>query len=171
MIATLLLMAGCGTADEAISRRAEPEPIGLAECSVCGMVVGEQPAPRGQVAYRDGSHAHVCSIEELRAIVQNPSSKGRPVGMFVEALPVGVEPTSTSNAELPWRSVHDVWFVFGTARPGVMGEPVLVFAERSTANLHATKLGTQEVSWTALEQTPFNRTPVEAGVHSTPSPE
>jgi nitrous oxide reductase accessory protein NosL len=169
MTVLLLSILACGTlTDDAATSRAVPEPIGLAECAVCGMVVGEQPSPRGQLVYRDGSHDHVCSIEELRALAQQPSARGRPTGVFVEVLPADFDPTSTSTDPLPWSDAQDAWYVFGAPRSGVMGEPVLAFPDRATASRFAEPLGSKPLPWSSLEQTPFHAIPDDAGIPPKP---
>ena len=154
-----MMLAGCGSvaSNEAVS--VEPAPIDLAECAVCGMVVGEQTAPRAQVVYRNGVHQHVCSVEEVRALVQSPSPLGKPLGVYVEALPVGFDPATSFTQPLPWVAVEDALFVYGAERPMVMGRPALTFADPEAADQAAAAIGTDVIRWDALQALPFNTIP------------
>jgi len=159
---TLLWLAlACGGASTQAVANVSAAPIDGAECAVCGMTVGEQLAPRGQAVFRDGTHAHVCSVQELRALVQAPSSRGAPVAVYVEALPDDFDVATGSSAALPWISADEARFVYGASRPMIMGEPALVFADDAGAAAAARALGAGVVRWPALRDTPFNNVPSE----------
>jgi len=130
-----------------------------ADCAVCGMTVGEQPAPRGQVVYRDGERAHLCSLGDLRALLEAPSPHGATVAVYVEALPAGFDPSQMPTAHLPWVSAESASFVFGAERPMVMGLPVLSFASTADAEPAATALGVTVFDWDAVKRTSFGATP------------
>lgn len=155
-----LALACGGPADHALVD-ASAAAIGGAECAVCGMTVGEQLAPRGQVVFRDGTHQHVCSVQELRALVQAPSSRGAPVAVYVEALPDDFDVAAGTSAVLPWITVEEGRFVYGASRPMVMGEPALVFADDTGAAAAAHALDAKVLRWPALRDTPFNLVPSE----------
>lgn len=138
MIALLFVMIGCGGSPSQ-QVVAEPVPIGLAECGVCGMVVAEQPAPHGQVMHRDGTHVHLCSLGDLRAYVQAPGPRGEPVGVWVEAMP-----------SLEWIPAQDAYFV-AVEREGVMGIPLMSYAERPDVE--------RVYTWKELVSTPFSELP------------
>lgn len=168
MIALVALL-GCGQ-PAATPVAVEPEPIGLAECAVCGMVVGEQPSPRGQLHYRDGTVAHVCSIEELRAQAAAPTGRGKPVSLFVEALPASFDWAVPSTDALPWIAAEDAWFVFGASRPLVMGVPVLTYPDEASASRAAQGVGTKPVRWTQVRATSVPQIPPEATPSSRTAP-
>ena len=157
----LFVALGCATADNAGPIHLEPEPIGLAECAVCGMVVGEQPSPRGQLVYRDGSHAHVCSIEETRALISERGPRGAPVGLWVEDLPPEFDWAAMDTGPSDWIAAKEAYFVFGADRPLVMGVPVLTFGDRDEADRVADSLGTRAVSWSEVLRTPTLEIPIE----------
>jgi len=160
MIGALLLALACtGGASDAEAVNTAAAPHTTAQCDVCAMTVAEQPAPRGQVVYRDGARAHFCSLGELRAALQAPSPHGNAVATYVEALPDGFDPAANATAPLPWIPAEDAWYVFGTERPLVMGLPVLSFADEAAARESARQLGQEPVSWPAVRETPFNQTP------------
>ncbi len=155
----VLLLGACGTTTTSSEVDLAPMDMTDAECAVCGMIVGEQPAPRGQVVYRDGSHLHTCSIADLRALVQAPSSRGTPTGVYVEGLEASFDPTSMDLAPRPWIAVEDAWFVFGATRNMVMGLPVLTYAEEAAATEATTALSGTQAQWEAVFATPFNQAP------------
>jgi len=128
------------------------------------MFVSEQPTPRGQVAYRDGTHHFVCSLDELRAVVQHPNPLGDPVAVYVEALPTDFTLASTSTDRLPWIPAEEAHFVFGASRPLVMGLPALSFSTAEEARRHALPMGTTPVRWYDMLNTPFGTPPPEAAV-------
>lgn len=153
-----LVLVSCGRTTVA-EIDAVPQDITDASCAACGMIVGEQPAPRGQIVYRDGTYAHACSIGDLRALVQAPSPHGSPRAVFVEVLPDGFDPTSNAATPLDTRPAEDVWFVFGATRPLVMGLPVLTYAERPAAEAVAATLSGTVVGWSSVAETPFDQVP------------
>ncbi len=121
------------------------------------MLVGEQPAPRGQVVYRDGHHAFSCSLEGLHALVSMRSPRGKPVGVYVEALPVDFDWTNNAVHPHPWIAADEAFFVSGAKRNRVMGFPLLSFAEQPAAKQAADKLGSQAHLWGDLTKLPSLR--------------
>ena len=158
----LFLMLACGSGSAVDPVALEAEPIALAECGVCGMVVGEQPSPRAQVVYRDGTHLHTCSIEEARALAQHPGPRGRAAAVWVESLPADFDWTQTSTETLPWVDAKAASYVFGAERTRVMGVPVLSYADPDVASKVAHKLGTKPVSWTEMLDAPVPQIPSAA---------
>lgn len=159
MAAALLVSCGGGGKKTIDTRAIDP---GGASCGVCGMVVREMPAPRGQVVHADGHREFFCGIGDLRAYVQAPSPHGKIVAVYVETLPDGVDPSKRSTDPRPWTPADQAWFVFGAKRPGVMGLPVLAFADRVGAEKAAKALGTRAVRWADLRDTPFDQVPAAA---------
>lgn len=159
MIALWLALAGCGGDGPAAAVDVGPADLTDAMCAVCGMVVAEQPAPRGQAVYRDGTHLHTCSLGDLRALVQAPSPRGAPVAVYVEDLGPSFDPAANDTAERAWVSVEAAWFVFGAERPLVMGLPVLSYGDEAAARAAAVELGAAPARWEALVATPFNAAP------------
>ena len=154
-----LLLVACGQPQAAADVSLEPRQAGTAECSVCGMVVGEQPAPRGQVVHRDGQHAFFCSIGDLRAWLQTPSPAGRPERVWVEVLPSDFDVDSRDTSAHPWLVADAAVHVVGVPRGGIMGLPVLSFADPTAAE--AAVPGARTTTWHSLLSTPFNQLPPE----------
>lgn len=154
-----LLLGACSSGPASSELNVAPADLVDAECAVCGMVVGEQPAPRGQVVYRDGTHVHTCSIADLRALVQAPSPRGAPRAVYVEGLEASFDPASTDAAPRPWIAADDAWFVFGATRPMVMGLPVLTYADEAVATVVADGLSGSRARWDAVSTTSFNQAP------------
>jgi len=148
-----LLVAACGNQDERV-RPAEraPQAIGDHECAVCGMLVRDQPAPRGQVVHRDGSPAFACSLGDLLVYLSAPSPHGHAETVWVEVIAPEVGAGERSLHDHPWRLAEDAWFVVGIERPGIMGAPVLAFAERTEADSAArADSDARVVDWQGLE--------------------
>ncbi len=140
----------CSQPTELDAQARAPSAIENAECEVCGMLVGEQPAPRGQVVYRNGHHAFTCSLEGLHALVSVRSPLGKPVGVYVEALPERFDWTQSSVEPHPWVAADEAFFVAGAKRSQVMGFPLLSFSEQPAARQAADSLGTQPHQWGQL---------------------
>jgi len=122
------LLAACGTADKASSAVVtEPQSFDGAECAVCGMTVADQASPRGQAQHRDGGHVHFCSVGDLAVYLESPGPAGPPLAVWVEALPLDLDPVEHDVASQPWIAVEDAVFVLGDPRR-VMGTPVLSYA-------------------------------------------
>lgn len=168
LLLALALVLGCGGAKQTSEVQAVAADPGGAECSVCGMVVREQPSPRGQVVHRDGSHAWFCSIGDLRAYLQTPGPRGAPIATFVEAMPAGVDLYQRDPAPRPWVRAEDATYVVGFQRIGVMGKPVGAFASVDGAAASAPGVEGHLCSWEALRLTPFNDVPPDlAGTSET----
>lgn len=152
---TALALGGCGkdatTAEAAILA---PEPIATATCAACGMVVGEQPAPRGQVIYRDGHHAHACSISDLLLVSQTPSPHGAVVAVFVEAQDAAGDPIPAATEAQPQHAAEGLTYVRGAKRRGIMGTPVLAFRDGDRARKEAETLGLATSTWAELRAAP-----------------
>jgi nitrous oxide reductase accessory protein NosL len=147
-------VAGCeskrgGTAARAAASAA---PIGLSECAACGMVVREQPAPRGQVVHRDGTRVFLCSLGDLAQYLQSPSPHGDATDVFVEVLTPSEEPTKKDTAEHAWVRAADAHYVVGVARPGVMGRPVLAYRSPADAEAAQKRLGGQTLGLEAMKK-------------------
>jgi nitrous oxide reductase accessory protein NosL len=160
LLLVLLLLTGCGKrASDDAARPITAESLHGHDCAVCGMVVDEQPAPRGQVRHRDGSRAYACSIGDLRAYVQAPNPKGAPTHVWVEDLGPGWKPSDTNRDERPWIPASEATFVVGFPREGVMGLPAASFKTAADASRLGLAAGRDPVGWRELETTPFGEAP------------
>ena len=147
-----LAMLGC-TKDSAVgpsNREVQAEPMGPHECGACGMVVREQPAPRGQVVHRDGTRQYFCSIGDLIQYISSPSPHGAAEHIFVETLAREAHPEVHDTRPHPWRDAQEAQYVLGVQRSGIMGPPVMVFATRDQAARTSAKFHGQQHSWSDL---------------------
>lgn len=161
--ATLFLfvsLAACGGRSQAPAEvPIAPDSMVGQECAVCGMVVDEQPAPRGQVRHRGGEHRFTCSLGDLRAYVQAPNPLGAPTEVWVEDLGAGWDPAGSAADEKPWIAASEASYVVGLRRSGVMGLPVASFSSAEEAQRLAAPEGRKTTGWAELESTPFNAVP------------
>ena len=127
--------------------------IGIAECAACGMVVQEQPAPRGQLVHRDGTREHFCSIADLVQYLEAPSPHGKATAIFVEALEDDFDPASADAKARPWTAAKSATFVVGVERENVMGHAALSYERRAQADAAAKRLGGTVNTWTELKAT------------------
>jgi nitrous oxide reductase accessory protein NosL len=152
--AALLALAGCDESQRKSSEgAAKASKLGNHECASCGMLVREQPSPRGQLVHRDGTRAHFCSIADMLTYLKAPSPHGRAKAVFVEAMPPDVEqPLAHDTAPRPWIRAEKATFVTGFERKRIMGKPYLVYDERDSAARIAESLGARVVDWKTLTQ-------------------
>lgn len=127
-------LAGCGDttgAGDAASRL--PAAIHDQEGAVCGMIVRDQSAPRGQVIHRDGERSFLCSIGDLLAYLEAPSPHGDPSSILVEVMDPSEDPGQSHTGAHPWIEAKDGVYVVGIPRRQIMGPPVLIYRDRASA--------------------------------------
>ncbi|CAM2069397.1 Nitrous oxide reductase accessory protein NosL [Sulfidibacter corallicola] len=125
LLATLL---GCTVAEStAATVEASAEAIGPAECAACGMVVREQPAPRGQVVHRDGTRKHFCAVGDLVIYLEEPSPHGSVTHIFFEYFEPQTPIAEMGTAPRPWLKADEGAYIIAPDRQGIMGTPVLVY--------------------------------------------
>ena len=154
VLSLALAQTGCQP-DETSTDNDEPATAintDVGTCAACGMVMREQPAPRGQVIHRDGTRAFMCSIDDLVQYLDIPSPHGKAAKIYAEVLPDDHSPQDMERAWQPWFEAAEVFFVIGIERVGVMGEPVMTFRTRAAAEKATAKSGGEVVSFEQLRQ-------------------
>jgi len=128
------LAAGCG-GGETPSDPTEHDPIAIAdqEDPVCGMLVRNQSAPRGQVRHRDGTSLAFCSLGDMLVHLEAPNRHGETTDVFVEVLRADEDPAESHTGEHPWLSADEAFYVVGVERRAIMGPPILSYADAETA--------------------------------------
>ena len=121
-------------------------------CTACGMVIREQPAPRGQLIRRDGTREFLCSIDDLVQYLEVPSPNGKPAKVFAEVMPDDHDQSDMSTAAQAWGEVADVYFVIGLDRGAVMGGPALTYQTQEAAEQAAKKFGGKVVTFEQLRE-------------------
>ncbi|MGI9431584.1 MAG: nitrous oxide reductase accessory protein NosL [Myxococcota bacterium] len=134
LLVLALLVGACSDSDgTAGSTPLEPAEISDQEGAVCGMIVRDQSAPRGQVIHRDGERSFLCSIGDLLAYLEAPSPHGDPASVLVEVMDPSEDPWETHVGAHPWIPAHDGVYVVGVRQRQIMGPPVLVYRDRGSA--------------------------------------
>ena len=128
----------------------EAESIGSHECAACGMIVRDQPAPRGQLIHRDGTRHYFCSIADMITYIPAPSPHGRPVAVFVEVMAADADPSNMDTSPRHWSLAEDVSYVVGGIERQVMGETIMTYVDDQTAEEAAVQLNSQAVRWLQL---------------------
>ena len=154
LILTLLTVLACGSKPEEKTAAAsnEAQPIGFAECAACGMVVAEQPAPRGQLVHRNGERVYFCSIGDMLAYQNTPSPHGRVVAVYVEVMDGTADPLSIDPTERAWRAAEETHFVLGVPRNGIMGPPVMSYTQKQAGVDVAKAWKGDLMTWSKLQQ-------------------
>ncbi|MCO4761361.1 MAG: nitrous oxide reductase accessory protein NosL [Myxococcales bacterium] len=130
-----VVMAGCGKEQAKVAAKpVSAKAIGPAECAACGMVVREQPAPRGQLVHRDGTHVFFCSLGDMVQYIQAPSPHGKATHVYVETLDTKVDPEKPEMGARPWILAGKAHYLLGAKRRGIMGPPVLSFGNQADAD-------------------------------------
>jgi nitrous oxide reductase accessory protein NosL len=123
------------------------------EDPVCGMLVRNQSAPRGQVHHRDGTDLAFCSLGDLLVHLSAPSRHGEAVRVFVEVMRPDEDPLQSHTGAHPWAPASEVAFVVGVPREGIMGAPVLSYRDAATAAAVAeAHTGAQVLDFEALKR-------------------
>ena len=156
-LALLLLLSGCGdTETEGSDAPAAAVPLDSHECAACGMIVRDQPSPRGQLIHRDGTRAFFCSIADMRTYAEAPSPHGEPTAFFVEVNDPGADdPLAHDFEPRPWLAGGEAHFVVDIDRERIMGPPVLVYAEADDAARIAERLDGEVRDFRALRSRPL----------------
>ncbi len=152
MACAISVSLGCGAEETAEPVDSSARDFEDQECAACGMIVREQPSPRGQQVHRDGTRVYACSIADLHAYAAAPSSHGEAIATYVEVLPVDADPAASSTEARPWVPAEDASFVLGVERNNVMGRPVLAYATRADAESAAERLGGRVVDYAGLQR-------------------
>jgi nitrous oxide reductase accessory protein NosL len=127
-------LVGCSDAPQTQGTDAlQPAAITDQEGAVCGMIVRDQSAPRGQVIHRDGERAFLCSIGDLLAYLEAPSPHGDPASVLVEVMDPSEDPSQHHPGAHPWIPARDGVYVVGIRRRQIMGPPVLVYQDQASA--------------------------------------
>jgi nitrous oxide reductase accessory protein NosL len=117
------------------------------------MLVHEMSAPRAQVVHRDGSRFFFCSLGDMLVHLSAPSPHGRVEATFVEVMRPDEDPMQSHAGVHPWVPVNEAVFVIGLDRPGIMGAPVLAYANRTEAErVMAENSGTQQLDLADLRE-------------------
>ena len=159
VLLVVLMLVGCGSKGPAVEVDLDAHSMEGHQCAVCGMVVDEQPSPRGQVVFREGEHKFTCSLGDLRAYVQAPNPLGEPARIYVEDVGAEFDLAGSATAARPWIDAGEATYVVGVKRGGVMGVPAVSFRSAREAGVFAEKVSGELVSWGAMKTTPFNKVP------------
>ncbi len=155
-ILLMLVLVGCNRPQANLSSlEHQAIDVTIEVCAACGMVVAEQSLPRCQLIHRDGTRAFFCSPGDLLVYLQAPSPHGRVEQVFIEA--VRLDPASGLNLQklalesLGWQKAETLFYLKGIARPDVMGEPILAFAQKEDATVFLQLPDVQALQWSELK--------------------
>jgi nitrous oxide reductase accessory protein NosL len=134
LLLLLLTALACGSSNPADTTSThQAVPIVDQEDEVCGMLVREQSAPRSQVVHRNGSRFFFCSLGDMLVHLAAPSPHGRAEAVFVEVMTAGEDPMQPHTGDHPWTLAENAIYLVGIERMGMMGEPVLAYADEGEA--------------------------------------
>ncbi len=151
-VTLLILLAACSRGSRgggAVDRNAARLEHEL-ECASCGMIVVEQPAPRGQLVHHDGTREFFCSVSDLLTYLEAPSPHGSVISTYVEAMDPAADPRQLTFEARPWIDATRATYVVGIRRERIMGKPVLSYATRAGAAAVVEKYGGRVETWKQL---------------------
>ena len=154
VLVLLILLVGCSreSPSPSVDSDLSTRDADVAVCIACGMVVREQPAPRGQVVHRDGTRVFLCSLGDLLRYLDIPSPHGKPQAIYAECLAPNHALEDLDRRSMPWHPVAELSFVIDIDRPGVMGAPVMTYQTREAAERAAITFHGEAVSFTQLQE-------------------
>ena len=154
ILLSLFAVASCQPKESAtnIEEKHQPTDAETETCAACGMVMREQPAPRGQVIHRNGDRQFLCSIDDLLQYLNIPSPNGQPIRIYSEVMPDAHAVDDMDTDFQPWQEADQLFYVTGIKRKGVMGAPVLSYSTREAADKAAAKFGGSVVDFEQLRK-------------------
>jgi nitrous oxide reductase accessory protein NosL len=146
--------SGCGSEKAPSSPVAHgPAAIDDQEDPVCGMLVRNQSAPRGQVRHRDGTSLAFCSLGDMLIHLDAPSRHGETAYIYVEVLRADEDPMKSHPGEHPWAPAAEAFYVIGVKRQSIMGPPILSYADAETAaEVASSHPGAQSFDFAGLQR-------------------
>ncbi|MGQ7248614.1 nitrous oxide reductase accessory protein NosL [Halomonas sp. V046] len=125
------LLAGCD-ASSSPAALAGPEPITDADiCHVCGMLVANQPGPKGEVYLNHDQQARkFCSTLEMFIFLRQPDNAAQLSHAWVHDMGHTDWDHPANDA---FTRARDAWYVVGHRRRGSMGHTLASFATRADA--------------------------------------
>ncbi len=152
--AVLIFLSACNKnnqTDSRISDSHQPKAIESShECSICGMYISNQPAPRAQILHRNGEHLFFCSIGDMLTYNQIPSPLGKPVKIWVETLEKEANPLISNIEQHQWIDHKKAYYVTKIVRSMVMGYPVVALQSKSASALMQKQYGGELSTWEYL---------------------
>ena len=138
-VVALVLLSCSGTSDQVDTQNFAAVALDNASCASCGMVVREQPSPRGQAIHRDGTRVFFCSLADMIHYTAAPSPHGKVKHLYVEESDHQKDPLQHQFERLPWIDAKQSWFVVGVPRQGIMGKPLMSYRDEVVAKAVATQ--------------------------------
>jgi len=153
-ILCLLAVASCHRENPASDADAglQPKNADTETCAACGMVIREQPAPRGQVIHRNGDRRFLCSIDDLLQYLEVPSPSGKPARIYSEVMPEAHALEDMDTSFQSWEEAAALFYVTGIDRQGVMGAPVMSYQSKEAADKAAENFGGKVLTFEQLRK-------------------
>jgi len=145
----MLLLAACSKAPEtsAVQPAVAIEPAD--ECHLCGMIIEEQPGPKGQLYLRGDSAARkFCSVAEMFAFLLQPEHRERVNAAYVHDVAAGTWSAPNDEAFVPAR---EAWYVLGHDQAGSMGHALASFRDKSAAEAFAQQHGGKVLAFDQID--------------------
>lgn len=138
-VGLILLLAGCG---ERETQQAAQPAVAIEpgdECHLCGMIIEEQPGPKGQLYLsRETQARKFCSVAEMFTFLLQPEHVERIGAAYVHDVAAGSWAAPSDDAFVPAR---EAWYVLGHDLEGSMGHALASFRQQADAEAFAQEHG------------------------------
>lgn len=134
-----LLLTGCGEDEGA--KTFSPVPFGKYDrCQVCGMVISHYEGPKAEVIIKGAENEPVkfCSGRDAFSFALQPENRRRLLAFFIHDMAATDWAEPADEALIP---AKDAWYVYGSAKVGVMGTEPIAFGTEAGAKAFQEKEG------------------------------
>lgn len=151
LLPLLLLLAACSDGPErAVAQNPVPIEPGD-ECHLCGMIIDEQPGPKGELYVRGDTAARkFCSVAEMFTFLLQPEHRERIGAAYVHDVAAGSWAAPNDDAFVPAR---EAWYVLGHHQASSMGHALASFRQRTDAEAFVEAHGGRLLSFEQIDLT------------------
>ncbi len=135
----LLFLVGCSKKE-----LPKPSPVELGKtdvCSLCGMTILDYPGPKAEIIYRDGRVDKFCSVQEMMSLYLQPDRPKGIVAIYVTDMSEGWKKPGK------WIDAKGAIYVFDANISGAMGNELVPFSDRASAERFIKRYGGKIVSF------------------------
>ncbi len=136
----LILLFSC--TEKAPPRTSPVDLVKTDVCSLCGMTILDYPGPKAEIIYRDGRVDKFCSVQEMMSLYLQPDKPRGIVAIYVTDM-------SEGGWRKPgkWIEAKDAIYVYDANISGAMGNELVPFSDRASAERFIQSYGGKIVSF------------------------
>jgi len=132
-------ITSCSSGKEELSVVQEAMKIESSDqCHLCGMVISNFEGPKGQLALKGTQTSKFCSNRDMFSFYLQPENTHRAQKIYVHDMSKAAWGTPEEEYFI---DAHDAWYVYGSMRKAAMGEALVSFSEKHTAEMFMKEYG------------------------------